>query len=92
MSIKTGTGLSSMLREGRKFGLAVYLSSQFVGNYDVEEMDTLMQCGNILFFRPAVRDIKKTADMISLENPIVWKRILEELQVGEAILKGVYHD
>lgn len=90
MSIKTGTGLSSMLREGRKFGLAVYLSSQFVGNYDVEEMDTLMQCGNILFFRPAVRDIKKTADMISLENPIVWKRILEELQVGEAILKGVY--
>ena len=90
MPIKTGTGLSSMLREGRKFGLAVYLSSQIIGNYDVEEVDTLMQCSNILFFRPAIRDIKKTANMISPRNPMVWKEILEELQIGEAILKGVY--
>ena len=34
MDIKRGSALSAMLREGRKFGLSVYLSTQFLGNYD----------------------------------------------------------
>ena len=38
------------LREGRKFGLGVWLSSQFLGNYSREEMDTLMQAGNMMIF------------------------------------------
>lgn len=90
MSIHAGTALSSMLREGRKFGLGLYLSSQFIGNYEREEVETLLQCGNILYFRPTIHDIKKVANMIAPENAAEWRRILERLQVGELVLKGAY--
>ena len=91
MSIKTGQAYQSMLREGRKFGLAVYLSSQFVGNYDVEEMDTLMQCGNILFFRPASSRYQKNSRHDFTGKPYSLEKNIRRITGWrEAILKGVY--
>lgn len=88
VSIKSGNALSSMLREGRKFGLAVYLSSQFFGNYDKEAVDTLMQAGNMIFFRPTAHDKKLVANIIDIEQSRDWQSILDKLQVGEAVIKG----
>lgn len=90
LSLKPGSALSAMLREGRKFDLAVYLSSQFLGNYDKEAVDTLMQAGNMLFFRPVPRDLRYVADIIDPGNRQEWGRILDSLQVGQAVLKGKY--
>lgn len=90
MSLKHGTGLSEMLREGRKFGLAVYLSTQFVGEYGKDELNTVFQCGNILFFRPTLQDFKKTANMVSTEKGKGWEVILKNLDIGEAVLLGNY--
>lgn len=90
ISLKPGRALSDILREGRKFDLAAYLSSQFLGNYDKEAVDTLMQAGNMLFFRPVSRDLKCVADIIDPGNKQEWRRILDSLQVGQAVLKGRY--
>lgn len=90
LSLKQGSALSVMLREGRKFDLAVYLSSQFLGNYDKEAVDTLMQAGSLLFFRPVPRDLRYVADIIDSGNRQEWGRILDSLQVGQAVLKGKY--
>lgn len=90
LSLKPGSALSAILREGRKFDLAAYFSSQFLGNCDHEAVDTLMQAGNMLFFRPVPRDVKYVADIIDHGNRKGWVKILGALQVGQAILKGRY--
>lgn len=90
MEIKRGSAFSAMLREGRKFGLSVYLSTQFLGNYDKESVDTLMQVGNIIFFKPTEREIKSFANMIDPNHPKEWRNILNKLKIGEAVIKGSY--
>ena len=88
LSLKPGSTLSGMLREGRKFLLAVYMSSQFLGNYSQEEVDTLMQAGNMLFFKPVPKERKQIAKYIDSQNYKNWEKILDNLKVGEAVLKG----
>lgn len=90
MQITPGSALSAMLREGRKFGLGVYLSSQFLGNYNREAVDTLMQAGNMFFFKPVQREMKFIAGLIDPDHIPEWRNILQNLQVGEAVLKGRY--
>ena len=88
LSVKPGSALSGILREGRKFSLSVYMSSQFLGDYSQEEVDTLMQAGNILFFKPVPKERKQIAKYIDGQNYKSWDRILDNLKVGEAVLKG----
>ena len=90
MQITPGSALSAMLREGRKFGMGVYLSSQFLGNYNRDAVDTLMQAGNMFFFRPVQREMKFIASLIDPDEIPAWRKILQSLQVGEAVLKGRY--
>lgn len=90
MEIKRGSALSAMLREGRKFGLCVYLSTQFLGNYDKEAMDTLMQAGNMIFFKPTEREMKSVANMIDPKHSKEWRNILNKLKIGQAVIKGSY--
>ena len=90
MQITPGSALSAMLREGRKFGLGVYLSSQFLGNYNREAVDTLMQAGNMFFFKPVQREMKLIASLIDPDEIPAWRKILQNLQVGEAVLRGRY--
>ena len=90
IQITPGSALSAMLREGRKFGLGVYLSSQFLENYNREAVDTLMQAGNMFFFKPVQREMKFIAGLIDPDHIPEWRNILQNLQVGEAVLKGRY--
>ena len=79
---------ASLLREGRKFDFSAYLSSQFFGNYDQEDINTLMQAGNMLFFQPTERDRRTVANLIDPNDPKVWINILNHLPIGQAVLKG----
>lgn len=88
MDLKPGSALSGMLREGRKFDISVWLASQFLGNYDKEAVDTLLQVGNKMFFRPTENDERIIADFISPNESKTWTNILRKLSVGEAVLKG----
>lgn len=90
MELKPGSALSAMLREGRKYGLSVWLASQFLGNYDKEAVETLMQAGNKIFFRPTENDERAIADFVDPNSNAVWRKILHNLHRGEAVLKGNY--
>ena len=90
LSVRSGTALSAMLREGRKFGLGVWLSSQFLSNYSQDELDTLMQAGNMMFFKPVEREMSLNAKLINFNDYLRWFDILLNLQVGEMVLKGRY--
>lgn len=91
LDIRAGSALSGMLREGRKFGLSVILSSQFISNYRKTEIETLMQVGNILLFKPTENDLKFSAKLIASYNVSAWIKILDGLRIGEAVLKGSYY-
>ncbi len=88
LSLGTGSTLSEMLREGRKYGIGVWLASQFLSDRSTEEQDTLLQVNNILIFRPTEREVKSVARMLDYTSYEKWVKKLEKLDVGEMILKG----
>lgn len=90
MELRPGSALSAMLREGRKFELSIWMASQFLGNYDKEAVDTLLQVGNKIFFRPTENDEHLVADFIAPGEYTAWRKVLRKLDIGEVILKGNY--
>lgn len=90
MRLHKGSALTNFLREGRKFGISLVLSSQFISNYVKEELETLLQAATKLIFRTTESDTRFTTNIISPQNAREWGRILRNLQVGEAILEGRY--
>lgn len=91
LSVKRGTALSHFIREGRKFGVGIILSTQFISHYTNEEQETLLQAANILIFKPTPRDLSFSAKVIDFNNSNPWKKLLSELTVGYAVLIGNYY-
>lgn len=91
LSLKSNSPFSAMLREGRKYGISLMVATQFLSAYDKEELETLMQAGHFLIFKPSPNDIRFSAKMIAQEGSSEWKKILENLQIGQAVLVGSYH-
>ena len=90
ISVKPDSSLSQILREGRKYDIAAILSSQFISAYTQEEISTLMQAGNVLIFKPTENDIRFSAKVIAPQEPQIWQKVLSNLKVGQAVLKGHY--
>lgn len=90
MNLREGSAIDSLLREGRKFGVSTYLSSQFLGRKGEDARETLMQVGNWMFFSPTENEMKTSASWISISAQNEWKSILGGLHRGEAVLKGSY--
>lgn len=91
LSVKEGSALSAMLREGRKRKVEIVLSTQFVSHYTREEIQALQQAENIMVFRPTPEDCRRSAKLIDLSKSGCWENVLRQLRKGEAVLKGVYH-
>lgn len=90
LSVKSGSSLAQILREGRKYGVCAIFSTQYVSHYSQEEILALQQAGNILIFQPARRDLRFSAEIIDPNQSNLWKEVLKNLQIGEAILVGNY--
>lgn len=88
IDLKSGTVASNILREGRKYELSVYMATQFLRDRDSEEIETLMQANNKVFFRPTEREMRMVAGWIGKVED--WLPILENLETGQAVLKGKY--
>lgn len=82
--------VEDFLREGRKFGASMILSSQYVGKGQKKYVPALKQAANQMFFRPVDSDVQALAEMIDQEHAQEWRKILSGLQVGEAVLSGSY--
>ncbi|MBE5954957.1 MAG: DUF87 domain-containing protein [Lachnospiraceae bacterium] len=91
LSLAPGSALTNMLREGRRFGLELLLSTQFVSCYSKEEVRTLFQVGSVLIFRPTSEDLAFWSKMIDSAKAYEWKLLLSRLAVGQAVLKGKYY-
>ena len=90
LPLNSGSALAHFLREGRKLGVGLVLSSQFISTYSQEELETLLQVSNILIFHPNDRDLKFSAKILDYQHPNLWVPLLEKLEIGQAILKGNY--
>lgn len=99
-----GGAFESLLREGRKFGIRLLLSTQYICGYSVKERATLKQAGTMLFFHPADEDRKWIGEQLTLAwpddcfsripskaNPKDWNSLLQSLKKGQAILYGSYY-
>lgn len=82
--------VEEFLREGRKFGVSIILSSQYVGEGQKKYMPALKQPANQMFFRPVDSDVKALAELIDSEHVQEWRKILSGLQIGQAVLVGNY--
>ena len=90
LSLETEGAFYSILREGRRFGLNLLLSTQYISSYKKNEVEALLQAGNILLFNPTPTDLEFTAKLIDFNDKKTWKGILKNLKIGEAVLKGSY--
>lgn len=90
LDLRPGSAVSCILREGRKYGVSAYLSSQFLTTKDKGMDETLMQMGNKIFFRPVERDLREVAEWVDPQEKKKWLRLLDRLNTGEAVVKGNY--
>ena len=81
---------SQIMRVGRKWGIGLLLSTQFLAGLDKESVSTILQAANTFYFQPDTSNIKWTASQIEPERPYEWLPILRNLEVGEAVLCGEY--
>lgn len=81
---------SRMMREGRKYGLSMLLSTQFIGGLDKKAVSTMLQAGNIFYFRPDMENLKNSAEKIDPEKRKNWMNNLKKLQIGQSVLSGTY--
>lgn len=90
LSIKDGSVLAAFLREGRKKGFEMVLSTQFIKNYNNDQLQILEQAANFVIFRPTPEDCRFSAKIIDKKAVKAWEEELMALNKGEAVLKGQY--
>jgi DNA phosphorothioation-dependent restriction protein DptH len=87
--------IDKMLREGRKFGIALMLATQTTSNFNAEQRDRLFQAGHKLFFKPADTEIDRFTDILSKSTPGVsradWADRLARLEKGQCWSLGPAH-
>lgn len=91
LSFKKGGAMHGLLKEGRKFGASLTLATQVLSSFDKEQLNTLLQAGNILFFRPTSSDIRIALGIMSGEHHGGYGTLLRQLKRGECLLAGFYH-
>lgn len=90
LSMTEESTLCNMLRESRRFGLQLILSTQYINDYSPAEQNALLQSGTRIYFHPTPKDTPTIAKVICPDNPIPWRGLLNDLSRGKAILTGNY--
>ena len=79
--------IDKMLREGRKFGLALMLATQTTSQFNQEQRDRLFQAGHKLIFKPATTEIDRFAQLLAQSpaglSKAEWGRRLASLEKGQ---------
>ena len=89
LNLSCGSTVHKMLRESRKYGIAMLLSTQFLGDLkDRESKLALEQAAQKIFFRPPESNLLSIARSIDVENRQKWQVILRDLEVFEYVFAG----
>lgn len=79
--------IDKMLREGRKFGIALMLATQTTSQFNREQQDRLFLAGHKLFFKPASTELDRFAQILSQSTTGVskpeWAQRLSRLNKGQ---------
>lgn len=79
--------IDKMLREGRKFGVALMLATQTTSQFNREQQDRLFQAGHKLFFKPASTELDRFAQILTQSTIGVpkpeWAQRLSRLNKGQ---------
>lgn len=88
LSLKQDSTLLEMLRESRKYGVSLILSTQTITPFKKEVIASITQTAVQLYFRPTVSDIDKIASIIDPHNAKKWVGTLRDLKIGESVTLG----
>jgi len=79
--------IDKMLREGRKFGLALMLATQTMSQLTQEQRDRLFLAGHKLIFKPATTEIDRFAQLLAQSSAGLskaeWGQRLANLEKGQ---------
>lgn len=90
LPLKEGAVLRDILREGRKFGLNLFLATQSLRVFPRDIRGLINQAGTRLYFKPPVDEIRSIAREIDSKDTERWTRVLSSLRVGEAVAIGSF--
>ena len=90
MPLKEKSTVSDMLKEGRRRGLSVIISTQSISQYKPYERDTLMQAANRINLRATDNESRVIARKIDPDNIEEIERELRKLSRGQGVLSGSY--
>lgn len=88
LSLKKDSLLRTMLREGRKFGISLVLSTQTLAAFPKDLLSLLDQAATKLYFRPAQNEALKISKEIGSNEPKEFAKHLLNLHIGECIAVG----
>lgn len=80
--------LNQILREGRKFHLALLLATQTLQDLEKGERAVLQQAATQLYFHPAPNEVKEIVKNLNVDKKDTFVKMLLNLQKGECIAQG----
>lgn len=87
---KKGSIAERLLSEGRKFGIGLILSTQFLNsNFPKRVINSFMESGLRVIFAPPETEVKEIAQSLDSTNWKSWQKHLRNLRVGTCIICGV---
>lgn len=90
LRLGAGSPALRMLTEGRKFGAALWLATQWLARFPAEERGGLEQAANRIYFQPPDSEVWKIAS--TLGDKAVWQKRLRSMTIGTCILSGTVCD
>lgn len=88
LTFKKNSVLSQILREGRKFNMAVLLATQSLTTFSKEQVAVIMQAATQLYFHPAPSEARALARLTGAEDVREMEKKLMGLRRGECIAVG----
>lgn len=80
--------LSQILREGRKYHLALLLATQTLQDFEKGEKAMLQQAATQLYFHPAPSEVRQMVKALNTESKDIFEQMLMNLQKGECVAQG----
>lgn len=88
LSVSRKSVLFELLTEARKYKLHLILATQSISVFDRMQISVLNQCATTLLFKSAANDLEKLLKLMNFDDKDTWRRILKNLQIGQAVTIG----
>ena len=80
--------LMELFAQGRKYGINMIVATQSTGFLTPEVRNVIDQANTKLYFKPALAEVKKVAELICHQESERYVLMLKKLKIGEALTVG----